>query len=97
MATCFVMDMTGPPHWSQSVPDGPKLGDKIGSFIRRTWLRVLDDTVVVGTTMLPAMFVAVAAITTQVRRKLRKQGDHVARVLPSSKHNHVSFGHRTSP
>jgi hypothetical protein len=56
-----------------------------------------NDVMVVGTTMLADMFIAVAAITAQVRRKLRKQGDDVARVLPSPKHDNISLAHPVSP
>jgi hypothetical protein len=97
MATCFVMDMTGPPHWSQSVPDGPQFGGKCGSIVQRTRRCLSNDVVEIRPAVLTAMFVAVAAITTQIRRKLRKQGDHVAGVLPSPKYDNIRFGHHTSP
>jgi hypothetical protein len=91
------MDTTGPPHWSQDIADGPKFGGKIGSIVRRTWLRMLDDTVVVGTAVLPNMLVSIAVVAAQVRRKFGEQGDDVAAVLPSPKYDNISFGHRASP
>jgi hypothetical protein len=91
------MDTTCSLHRPQNVADGSQLGGKIGSIVRRTWLRVLDDTVVIGTTMLADVFIGIAVVAVQVRWKFGEQGDDVAAVSPSSEHNNVSFGHRASP
>jgi hypothetical protein len=91
------MDTTGPPHWSQSVPDGPQLGDKVGSIIRRTWLRVLNNTVKIGTAVLTDVFIGIAVIAVEVRRKFGEKGDDIAAVLPSPKHDNISLSHLASP
>ena len=69
-----------------------QFGGKIGSIVRRTRLRLLNDAVVIGTAMLADMFIGIAMVAAQVRRKFGEQGDHVAAISPSPEHNNVSFG-----
>ena len=62
LATIVVVDSARPLDRSQDVADSSQFGGEVRIVVERTWLRVLDNTVVVGTAMLTNRFISIAEV-----------------------------------
>lgn len=92
-----MVDTACSPNRPQSIADSGQLGGKVRSIVERTGPRVLNDTVVIGTTMLADMFIRIAELTKDVRWQFGEQSDYVASVSPTSKYDGISLAYLPSP